>query len=239
MTISTALDAAVQSARDRGAATVPLPQYHPGALPSVPQALDLVVAVARDQASAFAELQDVLDHGERLAAAGQLLVRSGLPEIIAVRDWAAEQVIAQVAGSPPAPWPGADDERFTADVDRHAVPAGWDRAKVDDADVGLIAVTEDNRICAVSATLTEVLGWPADELLGRRVVLIVPPRFREAHVAGFSRHLSTGDARALGVQLRLPVLTRAGEEVECEFLIESEATPEGQVVYLAHITPLA
>jgi PAS domain S-box-containing protein len=239
MTIGAALDAAVQQARDRGAATVPLPEYHPGALPAVPQALDLVVPVARDQAPSFAELQDVLDHGERLAAEGRLLVRSGLPEIIAVRDWAAEQVIAQVAGSPPAPWPGADHERFTADVDPRAVPAGWDRAKVDDADVGLIAVSEDNRICAISAVLTELLGWSADELVGRRVVAIVPPRFREAHVAGFSRHLSTGEARALGVHLRLPVLTRAGQEVECEFLIESEPAPGGHVVYLAHITPVA
>jgi PAS domain S-box-containing protein len=238
-TIGAALDAAVQQAHDRGAATVPLPQDHPGVLPAVPQALDLVVPVARDQARSFAELQDVLDHGERLAAEGRLLVRGGLPEITAVRDWAAEQVIAQVAGSPPAPWPGADDERFTTDVDRHAVPAGWDRTKVDQADVGLIAVTEDNRICAVSAPLAEVLGWPVDELVGRRVVAIVPPRFREAHVAGFSRHLSTGHARALGVHLRLPVLTRAGQEVECAFLIESEPAPDGQVVYLAHITPVA
>lgn len=237
--IGSALDAAVQRARDRGAAVVPLPQYHPGALPSVPPSLDLVVPVPREQAAAFAELQDVLDHGERLAAGGQLLVRSGLPEIIAVRDWAAEQVIAQLAGSPPTPWPGTDDERFTGDVDRQAGPAGWDRSQVTEAEVGLIAVTEDNRICAVSEPLTAVLGWPADELVGRRVVAIVPPRFREAHVAGFSRHLSTGDARALGVSLRLPVLTRAGLEVECEFLIDSQSTPEGRAVYLAHITPLA
>jgi PAS domain S-box-containing protein len=238
MTIGTALDAAVQQARDRDAATVPLPQYHPGALPSVPQALDLVVPVGPEQARSFAELQDVLDQGERLAATGQLLVRSGLPEIIAVRDWAAEQVIAQMAGAPPAAWPGTDDERFTADVDQRAAPVGWDRAKVTDADVGLIAVTQDNRICAVSAPLTAVVGWSADELVGRRVVAIVPPRFREAHVAGFSRHLSTGDARALGVRLRLPVLTRAGEEVECDFLIESEAAPNGHVIYLAHVTPV-
>jgi PAS domain S-box-containing protein len=204
----------------------------------VPQALDLVVPVASEQARSFAELQDVLDQGERLAATGQLLVRSGLPEIIAVRDRAAEQVIAQIAGAPPAAWPGTDDERFTADVDRRAALIGWDRAKVTDADVGLIAVTEDNRICAISAPLTAVVGWSADELVGRRVVAIAPPRFREAHVAGFSRHLSTGDARALGVRLRLPVLTRAGEEVECEFLIESEPAPDGHVICLAHVTPV-
>jgi PAS domain S-box-containing protein len=91
----------------------------------------------------------------------------------------------------------------------------------------------------VSAPLLAVLGWSAAELVGRRVVAIVPPRFREAHVAGFSRHLSTGDARALGVALQLPVLIADGTEVDCHFLIKSEPTSSGRVVYVAQITPLS
>ena len=237
-TISVALDAEVQRAQATGAARVPLPLYHPGALPPVPAAVDLEVVVARDAVAAFAELQDVLDEGERLARAGRLLVRPGLPEIVAVRDWVAEQVIAQVAGSPPAPWPGADDDRFAVAVDDSPGPAGWDATRVTQASGGAIAVDDGNRIIALSAPLAEVLGWPAEELIGRRVVAIVPPRFREAHVAGFSRHLSTGDARALGVRLELPVLRADGTEVDCEFLIEAEPTPEGRIVYLASITPL-
>ncbi len=67
--------------------------------------------------------------------------------------------------------------------------------------------------------------------------MIIPPRFREAHVAGFSRHLSTGDARALGVELILPVLRADGTELDCRFLIDSEAAGGG-VVYRARITPL-
>lgn len=237
-TISRAVDTEVQRARESGVAHVPLPLYHPGALPPVPTALDLQVVVQREAVAAFAQLQDVLDEGERMARAGLLLVRPGLPEIVAVRDWAAEQVIAQVAGSPPAAWPGADDDRFARAVDRSPGPAGWDAAKVTDAAGGAIAVDDGNRILALSAPLAEVLGWPADELVGRRVVAIVPPRFREAHVAGFSRHLSTGNARALGVQLRLPVLRADGTELECTFLIETEPTPEGRIVYLASITPV-
>jgi hypothetical protein len=52
-----------------------------------------------------------------------------------------------------------------------------------------------------------------------------PARYREAHVAGFSRHLSTGDARALGVDLELPVLRADGTELACRFLIESTRPP--------------
>lgn len=200
--------------------------------------MDLTVRVGREQAASFAQLQDALDAGERLANADRLLVRPGLPEIIAVRDWACEQVIAQVAGSPAAPWMGADDERFTEVVDSARVPSGWDAGKVTESAVGVIAVDDGNRVIAVSGPLAQVLGWAAQDLVGRRVVAIVPPRFREAHVAGFSRHLSTGDARALGVALELPVLRADGTEVLCEFLIDSEPTPSGRTVYLAWITPI-
>ncbi|MCU1691039.1 MAG: putative sensor protein [Frankiales bacterium] len=237
-TISSAVDAAVQGARDRGEVSVPLPQYHPGALPAVPQLLDLCLHVAADRAASFAAMQDALDEAETLARADLLLVRPGLPEIIAVRDWAAEQVIAQLAGSPAARWPGTADDRFADAVDRCDLPLDWDAGRISGSDVGVIAVDQSNRILALSQPLARTLGWSAEELVGRRVVAIVPPRFREAHVAGFSRHLSTGDARALGVDLTLPVLRADGVEVECRFLIESVTSGTGRVVYLAWITPL-
>jgi hypothetical protein len=88
----------------RGGAAAGVP---PGALPAVPPTMDLQLHVRPDDAAAFAVLQDALDEAERLAACDRLLVRPGLPEVVAVRDWACEQVIAQVAGSPAAPWPGA------------------------------------------------------------------------------------------------------------------------------------
>ena len=236
--IGAALDLEVLAAQERGTATVPLPLYHPGALPAVPGVVDLRVDVPPDRARGFAELQDVLDEGERLAVDGLLLERPGLPEIVALRDWACEQVIAQLAGSPAGRWIGTADVRFTEDVERRPV-AGWDSGRVTGAAYGLIAVDDGNRIVALSGPLEQLLGWRADDLVGRRLVSIVPPRFREAHVAGFSRHLSTGDARVLGVELTLPVLRADGTELDCAFLIESEPTRSGRVVYLATITPAA
>jgi PAS domain S-box-containing protein len=195
------------------------------------------VHVRRGEAEAFARLQDVLDHGERLAHAGELLLRPGLPEIVAVRDWACEQVIAQSAGSPPARWVGVDDERF-ATVDSTVSISGWSDSSLSRTNLGAIAVDDANRIVAINQRLLQVLGWNEADLVGQRVVAIVPPRFREAHVAGFSRHLSTGAARALDVPLRLPVLRADGTEVECEFLIHAERTPIGRTMYIAQIEPI-
>ncbi|MDP1805519.1 MAG: PAS domain S-box protein, partial [Acidimicrobiales bacterium] len=206
-TISNALIAALEEARASGTARPVLPEGHPSPLPWVPDDLDLHIDVGADAAWNFAALQDALDVAEALALEGKLLLRPGLPEIIAVRDWACEQVIAQLSGGPPAPWPGTSHMRFETDV--HApVVVEWDSPIVTDSDRGVIAADDANRIVAVSGPLARRLGWRPEDLVGRRVVTIVPPALREAHVAGFSRHLSTGEAHVLGVPLDLPVLCK-------------------------------
>lgn len=65
----------------------------------------------------------------------------------------------------------------------------------------------------------------------------MPPQFREAHVAGFTRHLTTGQSHALGVELDLPVLNADGSQLLCTFMIEAHKTPSGRNVYLSTITP--
>ncbi|MCU1672146.1 MAG: putative sensor protein, partial [Frankiales bacterium] len=228
----------IAAARAAGRAARPLPAEHPGALPEVPLQIDLALSVGPEQVGAFGQLQDALDEAERLATAGLLLVRPGLPEIVAVRDWACEQVIAQVAGSPSSPWAGADDERFTGLVDDLApLDPTWDASLLEDPTRSVVAADDANRIIGISPGLSAQLGWRPQDLVGRRIVAIVPPQFREAHVSGFSRHLSTGVAHAIGVPLDLPVLRADGTEVVCGFLIQHLRTPEGRSVYIADIRP--
>jgi PAS domain S-box-containing protein len=238
MLISLALDRAITAARDRGEAVAPLPADYPAPLPKVPARLDLEITVRPEQSRAFAVLQDVLDSAERLAVADLLLMRPGLPEIVALRDWACEQVIAQLGGTAPAPWGGAHDERFTVAVRDRAEPReiSWDSSLVTDAPVGAVAADAANRIIAVSGPLAAELGWAAADLVGRRVVTLVPPRYREAHVAGFSRYLTTGEAHVIGVPLELPVLRADGSEVMCSLLIE-QVDDGSAPVYVAWITP--
>lgn len=236
--IGDAVAAAIEIAHRIGTASRPLPEHHPGELPAVPSSVDLTLTLRPSEKELYARMQDVLDEGERLAREERLLARPGLPEIIAVRDWACEQIIAQLAGAPPTPWPGTEDERF-AGVAATESTAGWVDVTVTQSLAGMVAVDDANRIVGVSSPLAELLGWEPADLIGRRVVAIVPPRYREAHVAGFSRHLSTGVARALDVPLRLPVLRADGTEVECDFLIHAERAATGRNVYVATITPVA
>ena len=236
-TISNALIEALEEAHGSGTAPPVLPEGPPRPLPWVVDHLDLAIEVPADTGWQFAALQDALDVAEALALEGKLLLRPGLPEVIAVRDWACEQVIAQLSGSPSAPWPGTAQMRFETEVRSPGV-VEWDNSSVADSQRGVIAADDANRIVAVSRPLARLLGWRPEDLVGRRVVTVVPPALREAHVAGFSRHLTTGEAHVLGVPLDLPVLRKDGSEVPCRFIIERAPVNPGRSVYVAWIEPL-
>lgn len=213
----------------------------PGGHVDTPASLDLHVPVPQDAAEAFGALQDVLDAAERLAARGLLLARPALPEVVALRDWTCEQVISQRRGVPPSPWPGAGQERFTTlvhDRDEPAPPL-WDARVVTDSARGVVAADDANRIIAVSGPLADTLGWTPQDLVGRRVVVLIPPELREAHVAGFTRHLTTGETHVLGIPLRLPVLHADGTRLDCAVVIEQAPAATGRAVYVAWIEPAA
>ena len=234
--ISSSLVAAVERHRRTGKAAVGQSTSWP---PDVPLESDLELHVPPGAVAAFTAMQDLLDAAERLAVAGRLLARPGLPEIVAVRDWACEQGIAQLSGVQPSPWPGTAQERFTTEIRDREQPqiALWDATVVTEAATGAVAADDANRIIAVSRPLATALGWPVEELLGRRVVTLIPPELREAHVAGFSRHLATGRTHILGVPLQLPVLHADGTLLLCDVLIERSPTAVGRPVYVAWIDP--
>ncbi len=233
--VSRAVQHAVEQAQAAGTARSAVPAGHPAPLPPVPESLLLTVTVPADIGPAYAALQDALDVGERLATAGKLLARPGLPEIVAVRTWVCEQVLSQLAELPATPWPGTAQRHFETAVNDIAHQHPWDDTSVRDSELGVIAADDANRIVAVSRPLARLLGWDVDDLVGRRVVTLIPHRMREAHVAGFSRVLTTGEAHILGVPLVLPVLHADGRELPCRFLVERAPHSSARSVYLAWI----
>ena len=229
---------AIAAALARGAPVATLPSGHRAPAPRLPEVLDVTVAVGADQRAWFTSLQDVLDAADALSARELLLVRPALPEIVALRDWCCDQVVAQLSGVAASPWPGTAQERFAVEVNTERARPVWDDALLKSTSRAVVAADDFNRIVGLSAAASELLGWPVEELVGRRVVTIIPPELREAHVAGFTRHLTTGVAHALGVDLELPVLHRDGRTMMCRFLVEAAPAAAGRSVYLAWLSAL-
>lgn len=204
-------------------------------------AMDVTARVPRSLVPAYECLGQALDVAEQLAVEGRLLVRPGLPEIVEVRRWVCGQVAGQAAGAAPKSWRGTAEAAFETMPQAWGTlpPPVWNEAVVRNSGRGVVAADDANRIVAISRSLADALGWEVDELVGRRVVTLIPPELREAHVAGFSRHLNSGEAHALGVPLELPVLRRDHTRVMCSFMVEQAPANPGRSVYVAWIQPLA
>lgn len=195
----------------------------------------LLIEVPRASLPSFVALDVMLDEALHLADDGQLLSPPTQPEIQAMRLWICNQVRHQAAGGRFAAWPSL----AAALPPVHRLPAlGWDASEITEAPYAALGADDANRIVAVSPAALELLGYDdAARLIGRRLVSIIPERFHQAHVAGFTLHLINGRSPLLGRRVTVPVLRRDGTETQVGLLVESQGLPEGRLLFTARFFP--
>jgi len=181
----------------------------------------------------FGGLQAVLQEARRLASVGELLGLPTLPELAALRNWLCEEVINQAAGAAPTPW-RLDVEAGDPDV---TTAPNWDDALQPAHDVPWLIGDDHNRIVAASAAALKLLGWSEQDLVGQRLVVVIPPHLREAHIAGFTRSVLSGGGALLGQPLSLPALAQDGREIAITLTLTRHAARGGRHVYLATLDP--
>ena len=194
-----------------------------------PDHADVVLELRANAAAGFQELGWLLERAAKMAEAGELLAPTTQPEIRTLRRWVAEQVARQTEGREPVPWLG-----LTADEPVPvASPLEWDPAPVLNATEAVIAADDRNRILAASSTALDLLGWTLGELVGRRIVSVIPQRFREAHIAAFTLHLLTDRTTILDRTVTVPALHRDGSEVPVDLFVRRETAGGGRAVFVA------
>ena len=192
----------------------------------------LVVPVPVASVPHFRTLDATIEASLELSRQGVTLTPPTQPEIQVYRRWLCRQVVGQSAGAAPVPWSVEGEPppqpRITLD---------WDPTEVSSAADGRIAADEANRILAVSRPLLDLLGYDdAVQLVGRRLVAIIPERYRQAHVAGFTMFLLTGRRPLLGRQVTVPALRHDGSEVLVRLTIEARPGGDGQTLLLAQMS---
>jgi PAS domain S-box-containing protein len=189
-----------------------------------------VLPVPAQSRANFRILGETLEAALRLAETGGFLTSPTQPEIRTFRRWVCDEVERQCSGGEPTPW-----------VEDHEAPAplalselGWTTSQVTASVAALIAADDTGRIIAISASALEMLGYDdAAQLVDKRLVAIIPPRFRQAHLAGFTLFFSTGRAPLLGRPVTVPALRCDGSEVPVELTIRSERLDGGRHVFVA------
>jgi PAS domain S-box-containing protein len=182
----------------------------------------------------FETLDRAIEAALDLSREGLVLTAPTQPEVQSFRRWLCRQVLRQAAGAAPEPWAVPATDRAELNP-----PPGWDPATVAEATYGVVAADQTSRILAVSGPAASLLGYddPA-ELVGNRIVSIVPERYRQAHVAGFTMFLLVGRRPLLGKPVVLPALCKDGSEVDVELTVTDLPVGEGHSVLLAEIRPV-
>ena len=84
----------------------------------------------------------------------------------------------------------------------------------------IIAMDADGRITEFNRAAEEAFGYQRDDVIGKVLYeTIIPHRYRDAHHAGLTRYLETGEERVIGKRLELPAMRSDGSEFLAEVSI--------------------
>lgn len=190
----------------------------------------LTLRVPRTSLKHFDLLDSMLEDAVTLADLGELLSPPTQPEIRVMRQWICEQVRSQSDGRAGLAWVSTVD----ADAPVTPVPLDWDPAVVTSSDRVLLAADDANLIIAASPATLAALGYDdLARLVGKRLLSIIPLRYHQAHIAGFTLHLVNGRSPLLGHRVTVPVVRADGTEVEMDVRIGATPLPGGRRVFTA------
>lgn len=86
-----------------------------------------------------------------------------------------------------------------------------------DSSVDAIVIADDQeKILFFNKAAEEIFGYKREELLGVKVEILIPEKYRDRHRKGFERHVSNGKGMLLGRITELEGLTKEGVEIPVE-----------------------
>jgi PAS domain S-box-containing protein len=84
----------------------------------------------------------------------------------------------------------------------------------------IVAMDANGLVTEFNPAAEVAFGYTRSEVIGKRLAdLIVPERFREAHIAGLKRYVETGEEHVIGKRLELPARRKDGSEFQSELTI--------------------
>src|SRR5688572_8003214 len=73
------------------------------------------------------------------------------------------------------------------------------RSIIDSAVDGIIVIDPTGRIESFNPAAERLFGYPASEVMGRNVSMLMPSPYQEEHDGYLKRYLTTGEARIIGI----------------------------------------
>jgi PAS domain S-box-containing protein len=103
----------------------------------------------------------------------------------------------------------------------------------------VVVIDEAGRVVVFNPAAEATFGYSAARAVGRPMAeLIVPPRFRAAHAAGFQRYLSQHESHLLGRRIEMEAMRADGSTFPAELAVTEVKLPERRLfaAYLRDLT---
>jgi PAS domain S-box-containing protein len=107
------------------------------------------------------------------------------------------------------------------------------RGLLDASPDATIQVTPDGSMVRANRQAERLFGYPAGELVGRPVELLMPEAVRAGHPALRARYLADPQFREMGYSLQVRAVHRGGREIPVEVTLSAIDTEEGPLVSAA------
>jgi two-component system sensor kinase FixL len=108
-----------------------------------------------------------------------------------------------------------------------ASEARW-RSVVDSAVDGIVVIDAQGHIESVNPAAERLFGYPAADLIGRNVSMLMPSPYREEHDGYLARYLATGAKRIIGIGRDVQGLRRDGSVFPLHLSVGEMDAPGGR-----------
>ena len=100
-------------------------------------------------------------------------------------------------------------------------------AVLDSVGEGIITIDGDGLIVMINQEAQRIFGYEPEELAGKSLTVLMPPKYRELHLGGLKRYQETGVPRVIGKRLELEGRRKNGSVFPLEVRIAETRTATG------------